>query len=527
MVYFCDLIIGYTKYIAKIQNILYLIFMKNILICWIGFTDLKASKQENGVGLGPICQATKHFLYDEIVLISDRPPKETQEYIKWLKTQCDAGIVSHTVDLLSPTHFGSIYENATRVILETKERFSADEIKLSYHLSPGTPAMAAVWIIIAKTRHPATLIESSKKEGVKIASIPFDISAEFIPDLLRGPDERLEKLAESLPPEAPEFNNIIHRCQSMSRVITKARVIAPRSISTIIEGESGTGKELLARAIHNASPRKNKPFVALNCGAIPTELIESELFGHEKGSFTGADRKKIGYFEAANKGTIFLDEIGELPVAAQVKLLRAIQEKAIVRIGSTKPVEIDVRIIAATNRNLIDEIAAGKFRSDFFYRIAVAVLKLPPLRERKGDIGLLIDGLLKRINDESVDEPGYEHKKLYASAKNILINHSWPGNVRELQNTLRRAAIWSADATIDVDDVREAILPVGIERQDDLLDRPLGDGFKISKLMETLAKHYLDRALNEAAGNKSKAAKLIGLPNYQTFSNWMKKYDVK
>jgi transcriptional regulator with PAS, ATPase and Fis domain len=386
--------------------------------------------------------------------------------------------------------------------------------------------MAAVWIIIAKTRHPAKLIESSKKEGVKIASIPFDISAEFIPDLLRGPDERLEKLAEGLPPEAPEFSNIIHRCQAMSRVITKARVIAPRSVSTIIEGESGTGKELLARAIHNASPRKNKPFVALNCGAIPTELIESELFGHEKGAFTGADSKKIGYFEAANGGTFFLDEIGELPLAAQVKLLRAIQEKAIVRVGSTKPVEIDVRIIAATNRNLIDEIAKGKFRSDLFYRIAVAVLKLPPLRERKGDIGLLIDGLLNKINKESVDEPGYEHKKLSSSARNILINHSWAGNVRELQNTLRRAAIWSADTTIGVDDVREAILPVGLDKQDDLLGRPMGDGFNITQLMEILAKHYLERALNESASNKTKAAKLIGLPNYQTLTNWMIKYKV-
>jgi len=178
--------------------------------------------------------------------------------------------------------------------------------------------MAAVWIIIAKTRSPAQLIESSAHEGVKIASVPFDISADFIPDLLRKPDDRLERLAAELPPQAPEFSDIIHRSQIMKRVIVKARHFAPRSVPVLIEGETGTGKELFARAIHNASPRSQKPFVTVNCGAIPSELIESELFGHEKGAFTGADKQRKGYFEDANEGTLFLDEIGELPLSTQV-----------------------------------------------------------------------------------------------------------------------------------------------------------------------------------------------------------------
>ena len=173
--------------------------------------------------------------------------------------------------------------------------------------------MAAVWILLAKTRFPAEMIESSKDHGVQLASVPFDISAEFLPHLLNKPDKTIERLAAGIPVEAPEFDDIIHRSEVMQRIILKARKVAPRSIPVLIEGESGTGKELFARAIHDASPRRDKPFVAINCGAIPAELVESELFGHEKGAFTGAVAARIGHFEAAHTGSIFLDEIGELP----------------------------------------------------------------------------------------------------------------------------------------------------------------------------------------------------------------------
>jgi len=499
--------------------------MKEILICWIGFTDLKASAGKEDIGLGPIAQAVTSLSFDEIHLISDRPESEDAAYIKWLNPKCASKIILHKTELSSPTHFGEIYESAVKVLKEAK-RGCSEDVALTFHLSPGTPAMAAVWIILSKTRYPATLIESSIEKGVKVASVPFDISAEFIPDLLRGPDKRLEKLAAGLPPEAPEFESIIHKSRIMSRVITKARHIAPRSVPVLIEGETGTGKELLARAIHEAGPRKGKPFLAVNCGAIPSELIEAELFGYEKGAFTGAEKQKSGYFEAADKGTLFLDEIGELPLSAQAKILRALQEKEIVRVGSTQTTKFDLRIIAATNRNLIDEVAAGRFRSDLFYRIAVAVLKLPPLRERSGDISLLIDRLLGQINKESIEEPGYKHKKISAAAKNIMIQHTWPGNVRELQNTLRRAAIWSLGPIIDTQDTREAMLPIISTNNDKLLDRPLGKDFNLQEFMEKLAQHYLKRALDEANGNKTKATELVGLPSYQTFSNWLKKYKV-
>ena len=499
--------------------------MAEILICWLGATDLKASLDREEVGLGPIAQAAIARSYDEIALISDYGKDRTSPYIKWLQEKTPATITVHYESLTSPTNFGEIYQAASRLVSDKITEYNSS-VSLAFHLSPGTPAMAAVWIILAKTRFPAELIESSLEHGVQTASVPFDMSAEFIPDLLRGPDKRLEKLAAGLPPEAPEFENIIHQSRIMSRTITKARHIAPRSVPVLIEGETGTGKELLARAIHEASPRKGRPFLAVNCGAIPSELIESELFGHEKGAFTGAEKQKPGYFEASNMGTLFLDEIGELPISAQAKILRALQEKEITRLGATQPIKFDVRIIAATNRNLIDEVAAGHFRSDLFYRIVVAVLKLPPLRERPGDISLLIDRLLDQINQESVNEPGYKYKKFSAAAKNLMLQHPWPGNVRELQNTLRRAAIWSVDPLIDVQDIREAMLPMINTNNDKLLDRPLGKDFNLPELMDKLAQHYLKRALDEANGNKTKATELVGLPSYQTFSNWLKKYHV-
>jgi transcriptional regulator with PAS, ATPase and Fis domain len=499
--------------------------MKSILYSWIGFTDLRASRGEKNLGLGPIAQAVSDRSFQEIILISDVADSDCIAYVKWLKNFASAQIQTKKVSLSSPTSFGDIYEAAVGVIKETLETKDGD-VDLTYHLSPGTPAMAAVWIIIAKTRFPATLIESSIKGGVKVASVPFDLSAEFIPDLLRKPDEKLEKLTAGLLPEAPEFENIIHRSNVMKRVVAKARLIAPRSVPVLIEGGSGTGKELLARAIHKASPRKENPFVAVNCGAIPSELIESELFGHEKGAFTGAEKQRIGYFESANAGTLFLDEIGELPLAAQVKLLRALQEKEVTRLGASIPVPFNVRIIAATNRDLIKEITEGRFRPDLFYRIAVAVLKLPSLKDRAGDVGLLIDRILDQINKESINEPGYKHKKISAAAKNLMLQHAWPGNVRELQNTLTRAAIWSPVTTIDLEDIRDAMLPMAQAGGDGLLGKPLIDGINLSNLMEKLAQHYLKRALAEVNGSKTKAAELLGFSNYQTFTNWLKKYRV-
>jgi transcriptional regulator with PAS, ATPase and Fis domain len=463
-----------------------------------------------------------------VVFLNTWKKSEINHYIKWLKPRTSAKIVLHDITLSSPTNFGEIYQAASTIISEIIAEFGP-EVRLVYHLSPGTPAMSAVWMLLAKTRFPAELIESSKDHGVRTASVPFDISAELIPDLLRKTDRSIERMAAGLPDEVPEFKDIIHKSEIMQRVLIKARRVAAHSIPVLIEGESGTGKELLARAIHAASARKDEPMLVINCGAIPAELVESELFGHEKGAFTGATSERKGHFEAADKGTLFLDEIGELPKGMQVKLLRVIQEGEVKRLGATKVRNVDVRIITATNRNLMDEVASGSFREDLFYRLAVAVIKLPPLRERSGDIGLLIDKILDRINVENDRLSGLPHKYISAAAKNILLRHPWPGNIRELQNTLTRAMVWSVDESLSDDDIIEALLPLSSSRgsMDTILDRPLENGVDLPAIMESVAVHYLKRGREKTGDNKTETAKLLGLTSYQTLTNWLKRYGLE
>lgn len=499
--------------------------MRKVLVSWVGKTDLRAPAETATVGLGPIAQALDARTFDGVVLVSDYPEAEVKSFLGWLKQRTSTSIDTVLVKLSGPTNFGEIYEAATKACLKALGEQRATTA-LTCHLSPGTPAMAAVWIILAKTRFPAELIESSRERGVQTASVPFDISADFLPDLLREQDERLRQLSGAEPPVAPEFSDVIHGSRVMARLIQRARRVAIRTVPVVIEGESGTGKEMLARAIHRASPRREAAFIAVNCGAIPGELVESELFGHQKGAFTGAAQAHEGYFEAADGGTLFLDELGELPGPAQVKLLRVLQEGEVVRVGSTKPAKVDVRIIAATNRTLTEEIAAGRFREDLFYRLAVAVLKIPPLRERTGDLALLIDTLLEQANREASVEPDAKNKKLSAGARNIMLSHPWPGNVRELANTLRRAVIWSDGATITAEDAREALLPLGTSTRTDVLRRPLGGGLNLPELLKDVARHYLGRAMDEAAGNKTRAAELVGLPSYQTLSNWLRRYEL-
>jgi transcriptional regulator with GAF, ATPase, and Fis domain len=265
----------------------------------------------------------------------------------------------------------------------------------------------------------------------------------------------------------------------------------------------------------------------VNCGAIPPDLVESQLFGHEKGAFTGAVAAREGFFEAASGGTLFLDEIGELPLLAQVKLLRALQEGEVVRVGATRPVRLDLRVVAATNRSLIEEVRAARFREDLFYRLAVAVLRLPPLSERPGDVSLIADHLLAQINTESQSEPGFKSKRLSPGARNAIQGYKWPGNVRELFNTLRRAAIWSPGDSIQAEEIREALLESTRPTGTDVLGRPLGGVFDLQAVIADVARHYLARALAEAHGNKSEAARLVGLPSYQTFTNWMERYAVE
>lgn len=496
--------------------------MPDALFAWIGRTDLQAAGGVPEAGLGPIAQAAAAREFSRVVLISDWPGDQTRDYESWLRQRVVSELRCHRRPLPNgPMDFGAVYKVAKEVV-ESELGASGERLRPVFHLSPGSPAMAAVWILLGKTLYDAELIESSKTHGVRVAEIPFDIAAEFAPAILRRRDLALERAVSAEAPHAPEFSDIIYQSPAMSTIVEMAQRVAPRSVTVLIEGESGTGKELLARAIHRASARTGD-FVAVNCGAIPSELAESELFGHRKGAFTGASSDRMGQFEAANGGTIFLDEIGELPLNLQVKLLRVLQQREVVRIGEAAPRPIDVRVIAATNRSLTREVAEGRFREDLFYRLAVAVLELPPLRSRAGDLGLLLNYLLDQINEESAGAPGFP-KTLSVGARKLLLRHDWPGNVRELENTLRRATIWSGGDSISPEEVRAALLPSRGSRADkDILDQPLGNGFDLQALMDRVARAYVQRALQTAGGNKSRAAELVGLGSYQTLTNWMKR----
>ena len=445
-----------TKFCNE-QEILYEQGMSRyVLVAWLGNTDLRASRNELGDELGPIGQAVHERDFDALHLLTDHAPERSQAYRKWLSEQCGIAASLHAVSLTSPTRFDEIYEAALAVLDDLRDGGS-DSTRFVYHLSPGTPAMAAVWIVLAKTTHPAELIESSVQDGVRTVSFPFDLAAEYLPHISA---DRIVRLTQGLPEEAPEFGAIIHRCEAMKTEIARARRLAVHNVPVLIQGESGTGKELFARAIHASSPRAGKPFIEVNCGAIPSELVEAEFFGSTKGAFTGAEAK-VGYLEAAHTGTLFLDEIGELPLAAQVKLLRCLQQGTVQRIGSRQPKEIDIRVIAATNRNLRDDVAEQRFREDLFHRLAVGVLRLPRLRDRTGDVGLLIAHVLEKINADCAQQPGWVHKKLSVEARNLLLQHPWPGNIRELSNTLSRAAIWTVTPVIDAQDIQSALFPAG------------------------------------------------------------------
>lgn len=491
-----------------------------ILFAWMGGHDLGASERDED---GPISSALNHASFERCVLLNNYSDERGQKYVEWLNDRTPSTLEYMYVAIESPIDFDEIYRNVSRIINQVLAQHEG-AAELTFHLSPGTPAMAAVWIILSKSRFPASLIQTYENKLIEVA-LPFEMSAEYVGDLLRRSDNELIRSSQGFPKIDSAFDDIIYRCEPMRRVVERAQRTAMRTVPVLIQGESGTGKELFARAIHRASPRRKKPFIPINCGAIPAELVESEFFGHTKGAFTGATQAHDGAFRAAHGGTLFLDEIGELPVEQQVKLLRTLQESKVRPVGASKEYTVDVRIVCATNRNLYDDVYEGMFREDLFHRLAVAILELPPLRDRQGDLSILIDFLLADINvKHTMDTQGVE-KQLAPAARQVFLDHSWPGNIRELRNTLLRALIWSEGDIIDEQEAREAILrrPPG---HVGVLDHDLDEHFDIQKIVDNVRRHYVQRALSKTGGNKTAAGRLLGHVSQQTLSNWMTKLGI-
>ncbi len=491
------------------------------LVSWIGANDLKVIEdvQKSGAPQGPVAATLAERSFDSVELLYNYPPKRVQPYLKWLEGKTKTPVMAIAVELTSPTNFGEIYE---QVEARLKYIISGGS-KLSVLLSPGTPAMQAVWILLGKTRYPCEFIQSSIEQGVQSVDIPFQLAAEYVPVAKHLDAKRIRQLAESQAPVNAAFDNIVTQNPQMRLLKQQAQILADREVPVLIYGETGTGKELFARAIHNASQRTVKPFIVVNCGAIPAELVDSVLFGHKKGAFTGATADKPGVFEQADGGTLFLDEFGELELSVQVRLLRVLQDGTFTPVGGTKEQKVNVRLITATHRNLMEKVAEGSFREDLFYRVAIGVLHLPPIREREGDLTLLSKQLLKVLAAEG---DSLKDKKISPDALNIILSHPWRGNVRELQSTLLRAALWSHGDKILPEDMRQALFQMPEHGSDNagIMNRDVSQGIDLDELIGDLTRHYIPLALDAARGKKADAVKLLGLKNHQTLDNRMKKY---
>jgi len=317
-----------------------------------------------------------------------------------------------------------------------------------------------------------------------------------------------------------KFDNIIGDSESMEEVFRLVEKIANTDSTVLIYGESGTGKELIARAIHFNSDRRERPLIPVNCGAIPEDLLESELFGHEQGAFTGATRTRIGRFELGNGGTIFLDEIGDMSPALQVKVLRVLQEHEFERVGGMKTIKVDIRVIAATNKDLEKNVAEGKFREDLFYRLNVIPIQLPPLRERRSDIPLLVNHFVEMYNEKNK----HNISGVTPEAMDLLMNYDWPGNVRELENMIERIVILKGEGTTEPGDLSEKVLTSNSRSVHPRIQIP-ENGISFNTAVTEFERELILQALNRTNWVKNKAAKLLNL-NRTTLVEKMKKINL-
>ena len=523
---------------------------RKVLLQWIGLSDLRAlavnssatrrdkimkafgGKLPREGDLGPTKTLLSTQKFDEVRLLSNSDKDFNKWYMSWLGGKHQL----IEVELEKPTDYAGIFEIANSQLESLKASKAWANTDLCLHLSPGTPAMTAIWLLLGKTRFPATFYETFGGESW-ITDVPFDL-IDVIPEVLRDPDAHLQYLAAQAPSEIQGFESIAGDSRAIRDAVGRAKRAAMRSVSVLLMGESGTGKEMFAQAIHNASPRRDKKMKSINCAALSKSLLESELFGHAKGAFTGADGDREGAFEAANGSTLFLDEVGECDLETQAKLLRVLQPvtgegagvRDVCRLGSNDDIRVDVRIIAATNRDLHEAIRKGEFREDLYYRLAMMSVHLPPLRDRKSDIPKIVSHLLGLLNQQfEADQPGYEHKSLSASAIAFVKSHSWRGNVRQLYNALAQAAVLTDGKTIGRRELAASVgeMPESGGPASGVMDRPLGDGFDLDDHLNSIHRNYLRRAMEEAHGVKAKAARLLGMKNYQTLDAQLKRLDVK
>lgn len=395
------------------------------------------------------------------------------------------------------------------VILTDLKMEGMDGIELLDNVQKDSLSPSPTMIIVTAHGTILSAVEAMKKGAFDYLTKPLNKDSLLM--TVRRAVERTELLKENIQLQRELYDRfriegIIGRSVKMQEAVNIMKKVSQSSASVLIRGESGTGKELVARAIHYNSPRRSRPFTALNCAAIPENLFESELFGYEPGAFTGALSRKIGLFEATNNGTLFLDEVGDLPLMMQSKLLRVLQNKEIRRLGGKDPIKVDVRIITATNKDIEKELVKGNFREELYYRLKVVTIELPPLRDRKNDIPELSEFFMNRYNREF----GKRIKGIDSAAIKALVEYNWPGNIRQLESVIERAVIMSDSETIALRDIKSELRTSETVGSFDF-DLPEG-GINF----EELEKNLMEKSMRRANGVMAKAAKLLGM-SYKTF----------
>ncbi|MDV5061689.1 sigma-54 interaction domain-containing protein [Vibrio diabolicus] len=490
------------------------------LLSWLGRTDLDQMKLDKPASIATI--ALKGKTLDSIIILASTWDDEWHDYKEWLerKLACvgrsKTSVTIQRVRLASPIDYSSI----TKVMQKQLSKISAGSEDICLNLTSGTPAMTVVSVLLGKSIAKCQLLQTSPQGELIEVEIPVDFATEYT----KSSTSAIQSLSSDAPHLSSAFEAITTKSKIMQVLVKKAHRLALSDLPALVLGESGSGKEVMATAIHNASSRSDNPFRAVNCGALPENLVDSILFGHVKGAFTGADKDYSGLFEQANGGTLFLDEVGELPLNVQVKLLRALQQKEITRVGDVKSRVVDVRIIAATHQNLFQMTSQGAFREDLFYRLAVGVIEMPPLRVRVEDIPELISTLMSDINQQAEKHPLFESKKISVDAINFAKSYPWPGNIRELWNTLNRAVLWSESSTISAEDLQSSVLSAGRRQSSQGEFFVPGD---IQQYIDTIKKDAVESALEYSRNNKSKAAEALGLKSHQTLSGWMTKLGIE
>ncbi len=484
--------------------------MKKILLTFIGNNDCHINEKS-----GAIISILHEEQFDIVYLLynNEKYLKAASDILQYCKKKYTKTQIRYCETLIeNPTDYNTVYPAMYKSVKQIQNE--NDKVEYTISITSGTPTMHSCWIFLQQGGViDAKLIQVQRETGISEVNFQLDDFPQI--NNVTSLKVELTKLArenKSLKNQKQNFPEIIGKCQSITKIKEQINMFANTDISIFINGESGTGKELVAEAIHYTSSRKEKPFIKVNCGAISSELFESEFFGHKIGSFTGAISDKEGNFQLADKGTIFLDEIGDLPLLMQTKLLRVLQEGKFTPVGSLEEISVNVRIISATNKDIRKLVQQKKFREDLFYRLVKSEISLPPLKNRGNDIILLSQHILKDLNRKYSTD-----KKLSQSSITKIINYSWPGNIRQLQNALESAIIFASDK-IKPENIK--IIDSGTSSNQIYIP---DEGVDIDK---EIIPQYYNLAIQKTGGNKTEAAKLLRLEAH-TFRARLKKLGIE